>query len=172
EGKGNLPQLDMTAQAKGKFDGKGVDFEGGVVLLPNTAYVNYEGVEHEVDPTTFSFVESALKEAQREAGAETGSAGVAACQEEPGSFRVADCIESGKNEGSADVGGTSTTKVSGDLAASGAIDSLLEVIESPACKAQLAAAGPLPSKAEVDKAKGEVSEALKSAHVDVYVGDD
>jgi hypothetical protein len=172
EGKGSLPQLDMTAKAKGNFNGKNIDFDGGLVLLPNTAFVNYEGTEYEVDPTTFSFVESALAQAQREGGAETGSDGVAACQEEFGKLKVADFLENGSNEGSADVGGTSTTKVSGDLNVSGAIDSVLEVVESQACRAQLAAAGPLPSKSEVDKAKSQVGEAVKSAHVDVYVGDD
>ena len=172
EGAGNLPQVDMTAKAKGNFKGKDVDFEGGLVLLPNTAFVNYEGTEYEVDPTTFSFVESTLAQAQREGGAETGSDGVAACQEEFGRLKVADFLEKGSNEGSADVDGTTTTKISGDLNVSGALDSVLEVVESQACRAQLAAAGPLPSKSEIEDAKGEVGTAVKSAHVDVYVGDD
>jgi hypothetical protein len=172
EGKGSLPQLDMTAKAKGNFNGKDIDFDGGLVLLPNTAFVSYENETYEVDPTTFSFVESTLAQAQREGGAETGSDGVAACQEEFGRLKVADFLENGTNEGSADVDGTSTTKVSGDLDVSGAIDSVLEVVESQACRAQLAAAGPLPSKSEVDKAKSQVSSAVKGAHVDVYVGDD
>ncbi|HEY8808562.1 MAG TPA: hypothetical protein VIM28_00955 [Solirubrobacterales bacterium] len=172
EGKGSLPQLDMTAKAKGNFKGKNIDFDGGLVLLPNTAFVNYQGTEYEVDPTTFSFVESALAQAQREGGAETGSDGVAACQEEFGRLKVADFLENGSNEGSADVGGTGTTKVSGDLDVPGAIDSVLEVVESQACRAQLAAAGPLPSKSELDQAKSQVGSAVKSAHVDVYVGDD
>jgi hypothetical protein len=172
EGKGSLPQLDVDAKAKGSINGKDVDFEGGIVLLPNSAYVNYEGIEYEVDPTTFSFVESALEQAQSEAGAETGSAGAAACQEEAGKLKVADFFEDSKNEGSADVDGTATTKISGDLDVPGAIDAVLEVAESQACRAQLAAAGPLPSQTEIDKAKDEVTSSLKSAHVDVYVGDD
>jgi hypothetical protein len=172
EGKGNLPQFDMTAKATGTFDGKDVDFEGGAVLLPNSAYVNYEGVEYEVDPTTFSFIESTLKQAQREAGAETGSAGVAACQEEAGKLKVADFIDDGTNKGGASVGGTSTTKISGELDVPGLIDSALEVAESQACRAQLAAAGPLPSTSEIDEAKEEVGDAVKTAKVDVYVGDD
>lgn len=171
EGNGSLPQLDMTAKANGKYNGKDLAFEGGVVLLPNTAYVNYEGVEYEVDPTTFSFVESALKQAQTEGGGER-SAGVAACQEEFGKLKVADFVEDGANEGSADVEGTSTTKVSGDLNVSGAIDAVLEVVESQACRAQLAAAGPLPSESEIESAQDEVNSAVKTAHVDVYVGDD
>jgi hypothetical protein len=172
EGKGALPQLDMDAKAKGSINGKNVDFEGGLVLLPNTAFVNYEGTEYEVDPTTFSFVESTLKQAQREGGAETGADGVAACQEEFGKLKVAEFIENSSNEGSADVGGTNTTKISGDLDISGAIDSVLEVVESQACRTQLAAAGPLPSKSEIEKAKDQVNSSVKAAQVSIYVGDD
>lgn len=172
EGKGSLPQLEMTAKAKGTFNGNDVDFDGGLVLLPNSAYVNYEGTEYEVDPTTFSFVESALKQAQQEGGAENESAGAAGCQEEVGKLKVANFVDDATNKGSVDVGGTSTTEVSGDLDVDGGLDALLEVIESQACRAQLAAAGPLPSKSEIEKAKDEVSDALKSAHVDVNVGDD
>jgi hypothetical protein len=172
EGKGSLPQLSMTAKAKGDYNGKKIDFDGGLTLLPNSAYVQYEGTQYEVDPTTFSFVEQALTQAQREGGAETGSAGAAACQEEFGKLKVADFLEEGKNEGGADVDGTSTTKVSGELNVSGAIDSVLEVVESGACRSQLAAAGPLPSQPEIEKAEEEVSSSVKGAHVDVYVGDD
>ncbi len=172
EGAGELPQLDLTAKADGSLNGREVDFEGGLVLLPNSAYVNYEGVEYEVDPTTFSFVEAALNQAQGESGAEGESTGAAACQEEAGKLKVGEFIENGANEGSAEVGGASTTKVSGDFDVTGAIDAVLEVAESQACRAQLAAAGPLPSEAEIDEAKDEVGKAVKSAHVDVYVGDD
>lgn len=172
EGEGNLPQLDMTATAKGSAKGKDVDFEGGLVLLPNTAYVNYEGTEYEVDPSTYGFIEATLNRAQRESGAQGGAAGAAACQEEAGKLKVADFLENGANEGSADVGGTATTKVSGDLDVSGALDAVLEVAESQACRVELAAAGPLPSKAEVENAKQELGSAVKSAHVDLYVGDD
>jgi len=172
EGQGSLPDLDLTAKAKGSVNGDDVDFEGGFVLLQNSAYVNYEGTEYEVDPTTFGYVESTLREAQREAGAETGSEGAAACQEEFGKLNVASFFEGGANEGSAEVDGTATTKVSGDLDVAGAIDTVLEAAKSPACRAQLAIAGPLPSDAEVEKAKDEVSGSLKNARADVYVGDD
>ncbi|HEY5815765.1 MAG TPA: hypothetical protein VIS95_05435 [Solirubrobacterales bacterium] len=172
EAKGELPQLDLNAEAKGTVDGEPVDFEGGVVLLPNSAYVNYEGIEYEVDPATFGFLESTLQQAQREGGAETGSAGAAACQEELGKLKIAEFFEGGTNEGSADVEGTTTTKISGDLDVPAAIDGVLEVAESSACQAQLAAAGQLPSQSEIEEAKAEVKSSLKSANVDVYVGDD
>jgi hypothetical protein len=70
------------------------------------------------------------------------------------------------------VGGTATTKVSGELDVGGALDAVLEVVQSQACRAQLAAAGPLPSEAEIESAKDEVGEGVKSAQVDVYVGND
>jgi hypothetical protein len=170
--KGDPPQLDMSASASGTVNGENVNFKGGLTLLPNSAYVNYEGTEYEVDPTTYGFVEATIQEAQKQGGAEAESGGVSGCQEAVADLKVADFVEGLKNEGSADVGGTSTTKVSGDLNVVGAIDTLVELAESPACKAQIGAAGPLPSKAEINKAKSEVTESLKSAHVDVYVGDD
>jgi hypothetical protein len=172
EGLGSLPQFDMVAKAKGSIDNEDIDFEGGIVLLPNSAYVNYEGIEYEVDPTSFSFVESILNQSQAEGDTEGESTGAAACQEELGKLKVAEFVENGVNEGSADVDGTSTTKVSGDLKVADAIDAVLEVAESRACRAQLAVAGPLPSKSEVEEAKDEVRTAVKIAQADVYVGDD
>jgi hypothetical protein len=171
-GAGKLPQLDMTAKAKGKVNGQNVDFDGGLTLLPNSAYVEYEGTEYEVDPTTFSFVQSALKQAQQQGGAAGESPGVTACQEEVGKLKVADFLDNLSNDGSAEVGGTTTTKVSGDLDVSGAIDALVELAEGPACSKQLGAVGALPSKGEVAEAKSEVKGAVKTAHADVYVGDD
>lgn len=172
EGKNQLPQLDLSAKANGSFNGKDIDFEGGLTLLPDKAFVNYKGTEYEVDPTTFSFVRSTIERAQQRGGAQGKSAGATACQEAVANLKVGDFVENLSNEGSSDVGGTSTTHVSGDLNAPGAIEALLELTKDPACSAQLGAAGPLPSEAQLDKAKSQVESALKTAHVDLYVGDD
>jgi hypothetical protein len=172
EGEKQLPELDLTAKANGSVNGEAVDFEGGLVLLPSRAYVSFEGTDYEVDSTTYDFVKAAIEKTQKSSGGEGESGGVTACQEAAGELNVADFADDLVDGGSADVGGTSTTKVSGDLDVSGAIDSLLQLAEKPACRAQLGAAGPLPAGDEVDKAKSEVESALKSAHVDVYVGDD
>jgi hypothetical protein len=170
EGEEELPELDLTAKANGSVGGENVDFEGGLTLLGNKAYVNYSGTDYEVDPTTFDFVKSAIKK-QAGAGKQSGE-GESGCQEAAGKLKVADFIENLSDEGSADVGGTSTTKVSGELDAPGAIEALTELTEDPACSEQLSAAGQVPSAAELGKAKGEVEEAVKEAHVDLYVGDD
>jgi len=139
-------------------------------LLPNKAFIEYGGTEYEVDQTTFNFVKSAIEKQENAAGKE--SAEGSGCQGVVSELKVADFIEGLKGEGSADVGGTSTTKVSGKLDATAAIEALTEVIEDPACSAQLSAAGPLPSGSELEKAEREVEGALKEANVTLYVGDD
>jgi hypothetical protein len=171
-GKESLPQLDLTAKANGTAKGENIDFEGGLTLLTDRAYVNYKGTEYEVDPTTFGFVKSGFEQAQQQGNSGEPNAGdVTACQKAARGLKVENFVDSLRNEGSADVGGTDTTKLSGDLEPVGAIDAIIKLTENPACSAQLEAAGPLPL-GELEKAKREVTSALKKAHVDVYVGDD
>jgi hypothetical protein len=168
--KESLPQLGMSAKATGSVDGEDVDFEGGLTLLSDRAFVNYEGTEYEVDPTTFGFAKSAFERTTQEQGSEN-SADVTACQEAASGLKVGDLVDNLTNEGSADVDGTGTTKVSGDLNTGGAIDAIIKLTENPACSSQLEAAGPLPLD-ELEKTKSDLTSAVKKAHVDVYVGDD
>lgn len=165
-----LPELDLSAKADGSIGGERVDFEGGLTLLPNKAFVEYGGSEYEVDPTTFNFVKSALRK-QADKATESGDEG-SGCQDVVGELQVADFIDGLKEEGSVDIGGVTTTRVSGELDAAGAIEALMDLIEDPACSAQLGAAGQLPSTAVLERAKRKVVEALKRAHVVLYVGDD
>ncbi len=169
--KGDLPQLSMTASAKGSAQGENVDFEGGLTLLSDRAFVNYEGTEYEVDPTTFGFVKSGFEQAQQQGGSESNPADVTACQEAAAGLKVRDFADNLTNDGSADVDGTETTKISGDLDVGGAIDAIIELTKNPACSAQIEAAGPLPI-GELEEAKGELTSAVKKAHIEVYVGDD
>jgi hypothetical protein len=169
ESEAEYPELDLAISAKGSLGGKDLNREGGVTLLGNKAYVAYEGTEYEVDSTTFNFVKSMLKQ---QSGGQGKSSEIAACQEAAGELELSDFVENLKSNGSAEVGGASTTKVSGDLDATSAIEAVSTLIEDPKCSEQLSAAGPLPSPAELDKAKSTVRDSLKSAHVDLYVGDD
>jgi len=167
ESEAEYPELDMSASAKGSLGGEKVDFEGGLTLLGNKAYVGYEGTEYEVDPTTFNFVRTIIK---RRGGGKP-STELTACQEAAAELQLSDFVENLKGEGSAEVGGTSTNKVSGDLNVSGALGAAAELSENPACSEQLSAAGSL-SAARLEKAKGQLEESLKDAHVVLYVGDD
>lgn len=169
ESEAEYPELDLAFSSKGSLGGKDLNREGGFTLLGNKAYVGYEGTEYEVDSTTFDFVKSMLKQQSGEQGKPSE---IAACQDAVSELELSDFVENLKGDGSADVGGTSTTKVSGDLNASGAVEALSKLVEDPTCSEQLSAAGPLPSAAELDKAKSTVKDSLKSGHVDLYVGDD
>ena len=169
KGNGQYPELDMTANVSGSVNGSDFDKEAGLVLVPNKAFVSYEGEDYEIDPTTFSFIESAINQAGE--NGETPTEASTACQKAAAGLKVEDFVDNLTNEGGADVGGTETTKVSGDLNVAGAIDQILKLAENPACSSSLESAGPLPL-AQLDEAKSEVEKALKSAHVDVYVGDD
>jgi hypothetical protein len=167
--KGELPQLALEAEASGSVDGEDLDFEGGLTVLTDRAFIGYKGTDYEVDPTTFGFVKSALEQAQQQEGSESGD--ITACQKAAEGIKFSQFAEELVNEGSADVDGTATTKVSGDVDVSGGIDALIQLTEDPACSSQLEAAGPLPL-GELEEARGEVSKAVKKAHIDLYVGDD
>lgn len=167
--KGELPQLAMQAKVNGSVQGKNINFEGGLTMLTDRAFVEYEHTAYEVDPTSFSALRSTFEQAQQQGGSE--AADVTACQKAAEEIKFSQFAENLKNEGSADVAGTSTTKVSGDLNVSGAVDAVIKLTEDPACAAQLEAAGPLPLN-ELEKAKGELSKAIKKSHVELYVGED
>jgi hypothetical protein len=168
-GKGSLPQFALTAEAKGTLNGNPVDQEGGLVLLADRAFVNYKGTEYEVDPTTFSFVKSSLEQGLQQGGDESTSP--SACQDALSGLELGELFENVTSESDVDVDGTSTTKVSGDLKPAAAADVFTQVVEDPACKAQLEASGALPLN-EIDSARGELKNSIKKAHADVYVGDD
>lgn len=169
ESEAEYPELDLTLSSKGSLGGKDLNREGGFTLLDNKAYVSYEGTEYEVDSTTFNYVKSMLK---KQGGEQGESSEATACKEALSELELSDFVENIKSSGKAEVGGTSTTKVSGDLDATAAVEAFSTLIEDPTCKEQLSAAGPLPSAAELDKAKSTVRDSLKSAHVELYVGDD
>ena len=166
--KGQLPQLEVSAEAEGEAQGEDINFDGKVTLLTDRGFVEYEGTPYEVDPTTFSFLKSAFEQAQQQEGSE---ADVTACQKAAEGIKFSQFADNLKNEGSEDVGGTSTTKLSGDLNVGGAIDAVIKLTEDPACSSQLEAAGPLPLN-ELEEAKGELSRAIKKSHVEMNVGDD
>jgi hypothetical protein len=167
--KGELPQLEMSAEANGSAKGENIDFEGGLTLLTDRAFIGYEGNSYEIDPTTFGYVKSALESSLQQEGSESGD--ITACQKAAEGIKFSQFAEELVNEGSADVEGTSTTKVSGDVDVSGGIDALIQLTEDPACSSQLEAAGQLPL-GELEEAKGELAKAVKNAHIDLYVGDD
>ncbi|HEY6729961.1 MAG TPA: hypothetical protein VI039_02935 [Solirubrobacterales bacterium] len=162
-----LPQLEINAEVSGSAGDEDLDFEGGLTVLTDRAFVNYEGSDYEVDPTTYGFLKAAFEQTQQQGGEED----ITACQKAAEGIKFSQFAETLTDEGEVDVEGTATTKVSGDLNVGGAIDALIKLTEDPACSSQLEAAGPLPLN-ELEEAKGELSKAIEKAHIDLYVGED
>lgn len=168
--KDDIPQLDFDVTATGSSGSEELDFEGGLLLLPNSAYVDYEGTEYEVDPGTFSFAESVIFPV--ELGNERKPQDKTGCQRAVGEIPVSKLVDDLRGGEGAEVEGTGTTKVSGDLDVAAALDALLDVAEDPACKSQVSAVDEVPSRKEVEAARDEIERGLKSAEIDVYVGED
>jgi hypothetical protein len=169
-GKKSLPELAMTVKANGEADGKNLDFEGGLTVLSDRAYVAYKGKNYEIDPTTFGFIKSSFEEAEQEGSKESKGAEATACQQAATSLDLGEFVDNLENEGGEEVEGVETTKLSGDLNPKSAVEAVVKLIETPACSSELEAAGSLPLD-ELKKQEGVLTDAIKKAHVEVYVGE-
>ncbi|HEX4305219.1 MAG TPA: hypothetical protein VHZ54_04225 [Solirubrobacterales bacterium] len=170
-GKGSLPELALALKANGEADGEKVDFDGGVTVLGDRAYVDFKGKTYEVDPTTFGFIKSGFEEAEQEGEKESAGGEATACQNAATSMDLEQFVDNLENEGGEEVEGVKTTKLSGDLDPQGAVDAIVKLMETPACTSELEAAGPLPLD-ELKKQESVLTEAIKKAHADIYVGED
>ncbi len=170
-GKGSLPELAMTASATGEAKGQNIDFEGGVTLLGDRAYVAYEDKNYEVDPTTFGFIKSGFEQAVQEGENESAGGEATACQKEASSLDLGEFVNNLENEGGEEVDGVETTKLSGDLDPKSSVEAIVKLLESPACSSELEAAGPLPLS-ELKEQESELTGAIKKAHVEIYVGEE
>lgn len=157
-------RLDLTATVKGEVNGEKVDFEGGATVPDaNKAYVGFEGAEYRLDATTYGFVQSALGESEE----------VSACQEVVEERKLSEFIEDPTEEGTAEVGGTSTTKVSGDVDTETANEAFSEMKEDALCSEQLQAVpGFEESLGEIEKSEGGTESTIENAHLVLYVGED
>lgn len=170
-GKKSLPELGLALKANGEANGEKVDFEGGLTVLGDRAYVGFDGKNYEVDPTTFGYIKSGFEESEQEGEAESAGGERTACQKAATSMNLEEFVDNLENEGSEEIGGVKTTKLSGDLDPKGAVDAIIRLAETPACASQLEAAGPVPFD-ELKALKGEITGAIKKAHADIYVGED
>ena len=170
-GKKSIPELALALKANGEADGEDIDFDGGITVLGDRAFIGYKGKQYEVDPTTFGFVKSGFEEAEQEGEKESSGGEATACQKAATSMNLEQFVDNLKNEGGEEVEGVKTTKLSGDLDPKGAVDAIIKLAETPACSSELKAAGPLPLD-ELKSQQGELTDAIKTAHVEVFVGED
>ncbi|MBS1887780.1 MAG: hypothetical protein JSU06_11400 [Actinobacteria bacterium] len=169
-GKNSIPELALEAKANGEAGGEKVDFEGGLTVLGDRAYIGYKGKEYEVEPTTFGFIKSGFEEAQQEGAKESKGGEATACQKAATSLKLEEFVQNLENAGSEEVEGVKTVKLSGDLEPKSAIDTVIKLLETPACASELEATGSLPL-GELKAQQRQLTDAIKTAHVEVYVGE-
>jgi hypothetical protein len=169
-GKESLPELAIEAKAKGEANGEKIDFEGGLTVLGDRAYIGYNGKQFEVDPTTFGFVKSTIEEGRQEGENESAGGEATACQKAATSLDIGEFVENVEKEGGEEVEGVETTKLSGDLNPKGGVDALIKLAETPACTSELESAGPVPLN-ELKSQEGQLTGAIKKAHVEIFVGE-
>lgn len=155
-GAGALPSVDFDADASIDSGGSGFDFEGGLTLTPDGAYVGFDGQEYQLDDSTFqalaaSYEQSAAAQDEDEAQGSLEQFGI-----DPRSW-VTDLT----NEGIEDVDGTETVHVSGTADVPELVADLSEVAERTGQAQQLDPA-----------ALAGLEDTVSAATIDVYAATD
>lgn len=170
-----VPQLDLTVSASGEGGGDSIDFEGGLVVTEDNAYVEYAGETYEIGTENFASVKKQLEaqvpseteeelsfsEAFRqgcEQAAQQSGGDPAGCD-----FDISAWLTNFENDGTEDVDGTETVHISGDVN----VEQMLTDIGT------LAGTFPGADASGIDLSTlGGFSEAVEEASFDVYSGAD
>jgi hypothetical protein len=150
-GKENPPQLDLAFESSGPFGGKELEHSSGLSVLKDLAVVYLAPNTYQPDKATFEELKSKYQEVQK-----PGEAGNAmACFEAGEGIDFAGLVDKPKNIGRIeDRYGSKPTYITGELDIPGAFEAVIQLMEDPACAAQLEAVG-VPPVAELEALKGE-----------------
>ena len=169
-----LPELDLSAKANGSVGRQKHRLRRRPRRCSrNKAYVGYEGTEYEVDPTTFSFVKSAVEEAQAKAAPKA----VEPKRDRlPGSGRQAQGRRLRRKPQQRRQRRRRRHRARPRSAATSTSPARARrghrTDRRPGLQRAARRRRPAALDAELDEAKGESKDSVKYAHVDVYVGDD
>jgi hypothetical protein len=166
-GRAQSEGIDLNTTVAGTAQGKAVDFEGGLTLLANHGFVDYQGTDYEIDPSNYSFAKSLFFPAL----SEDGTVELGACEQAASGTKAGDLANGLHNDGSADVAGTETTKVSGELDVPAAVDAMVSLAEDPGCSVQFEALSPF-AWYRIRQLGDELATSAEKAKAEVYVGDD
>jgi hypothetical protein len=159
--------IEVTAKVKGTAQGMPVDLEGGLTLFDNRGFVNYRGTDYEIDPSNYGIAKPLFAPALAEGGAE-----IRACrQAAAAAIQVGDLLDNLRDDGSAEVAGTETTKISGELDVPATLEAMVNLVEDPACSTQFEALSPF-ALYKVRLLADELAGSAEKGTVQVYVDDD
>jgi len=168
-----FPQLDLTASVSGEGGGQSLDFEGGVVVTQDNAFVEYQDEAYEVGTETFSqFKEAAEASAGQGEDAEGEDAAASfreSCEQaveaqggDPSAcdFDLGGWFTDLTNEGTEDVEGAETVHISGSVDVGQLVDDVAGIAQSvPGAEQQV-------DQAQLD----QIQEAVSEASFDLFSG--
>lgn len=173
-----IPQLDWTVSANASGLGQTFDFEGGLIVTEDNAYVEYQGQAYEVGTQTFDQLKQAFAAAAQaqpegedlsageqftqgcEQAVEQAGGDTSACEIDFNSW-----LENLSDEGTEDIEGVSTTHIHGDVNVDQMIDDVLGLVQATSGGAAGLA---VPSEEQIQ----QVSDAISEASFDLYSGED
>lgn len=167
-----IPQVDWSVSSSGEIAGEPLDFEGGLVLTDDNAFVEYGGATYEVGAETYAPIKEQLDAQAAATDTESATSFQAACEQalsQAGASDASACdidpigwLSNVTNEGTEDVGGAESVHIHGDAN----LDQILEDIGGFISAIPGAAA-------EIDPAQISLLEgAVETASVDVYSTED
>jgi len=169
-----VPQLDLTATATGDGGGQSLDFNGGLVVTDDNAYVEYKDKTYELGTATFKKFEAGFAKASEKSSSKQGSSQsfsqqcAAAVEQAGGDASVCDIdfaswMSNLSNDGTQDVGGTTTIHISGDADIQQIASDLIAIAQQTAPQ----------QTGRIDPSEvSMVSKAITNAHIDVFTGED
>jgi hypothetical protein len=167
QGNNQVPKLDFAVKASANGQGQNFNFDGGLTSTGDAAYVNYKGTDYQVTPSLFDQFKTALQQANPQ-----GSQGQTSSKQFLqllGVKNFKDLLTNLKNDGTSDVEGTTTNHISGDLDVNKVVDAVKNLAANASALGSLGGGtSQLPSAGQLDKIKG----AIKTAHFDIYSGQD
>lgn len=168
---GQFPQFALTASVSGEGVGQSISFDGGVTSTGDALFVNYNGTDYEVPANVFKQVQENYEASSAQTDTSTGTF-QEQCQRaaEQGQFDPSICdidplslFTNLENAGDADVEGTETTHVSGDI-------NIAEIGDLAAEAIAASPQGQLLPPGSLDAVTGQLEEAVDEASFDVYSG--
>ena len=174
-----IPQLDWTVNASGEGAGQSFNFDGGLTVTEDNAYVTYQGQAYEVGKEAFKQAQSSFesqagqsssksqgfaescKQAIQQAG---GGGDESACEIDFSAW-----LTNLSNDGTSDVEGTDTDHISADVDIDQMFSDIGGLITAfPASGLSTSGLDPKQVQAQLEQVKG----AVQSPHIDVYSGTD
>jgi hypothetical protein len=163
---GQASKLDLGVKFDFSGRGQNINFDGGVISTGNAAFVNYKGTDYQAPSSlldqfkSFAQAQGALQGQNKSAKQLLDLLGI----KDPKSL-----LKNLRNDGEADVEGTTTNHISGDLDVEKVVGTLKSALRNASAISALGGGtSNLPSAEQLDKIKS----AVKEAHFELYSGKD